>query len=83
MREPKKPCYYLLFYTIHDLLKAEKRLKERGFTIELLPIPRNLSTDCGSCICLHDDIEGAGQSLADIKMERRFFFNGTEFEPLE
>ena len=38
--------YYLLFSTIHDVLKAEKRLKETTFDFELVPVPRHLSSDC-------------------------------------
>jgi hypothetical protein len=74
--------YYLIFSTIHDVLKAEKRLKEHGLRFELMPIPRNLSSDCGSCIRLFDEIETAMECMGSIKIERRFLHKGNEFTPL-
>lgn len=83
MHNHKKRSYYLLFHSIHDVLKAEKRLKAGGFSFELMPIPRNLSSDCGSCIRLYDEFEDARPCIHDIVMERSFLFDGEEFKALE
>ena len=40
----------LTFACIHDVIKAEKLLLERGFTCDLVPTPRELSSDCGMSI---------------------------------
>ncbi len=40
----------VLFPSTHFALRAEKLLKERGFSIKLIPVPRHLSSDCGVCM---------------------------------
>ena len=79
MPDTKGRSYYLLFYTIHYTLKAEKRLKEYGLSFELMPIPRNLSSDCGSCIRLYDALEEAMSCIEGITTERCFLFDGKAF----
>lgn len=82
MRENKACSYYLLFRSIHDVLRAEKKLKERGFKFELMPIPRNLSSDCGSCIRLYDDIDEVLAGTNDLGLQGCFRYDGREFEPV-
>jgi hypothetical protein len=82
LQKDKEHSYYLIFSTIHDVLKAEKKLKEHGFSFELMPIPRNLSSDCGSCIRLYDEIEAAMECMGSINIEKRFMQNGVDFTPL-
>jgi len=31
-------------------MKAEKALKERGMAVDLIPVPREISSDCGVAI---------------------------------
>ncbi len=64
------------------MLKAEKRLKEYGLSFELMPIPRNLSSDCGSCIRLYDGYEEAMCLIEGIATERCFLFDGKAFTQL-
>ena len=40
----------VLFHSITGALQAEKRLKEKGIAIKLIPVPRQLSSDCGVCL---------------------------------
>ncbi len=40
----------ILFGSTHHALKAEKVLREHGFKIMLIPVPRHLSSDCGIAI---------------------------------
>jgi hypothetical protein len=37
----------LIFHSIHRVMRAEKELKTAGFDVRLLPVPRQLSSDCG------------------------------------
>lgn len=37
----------LIFHSIHKVLRAEKVLKEAGVDVRLMPVPRQLSSDCG------------------------------------
>ena len=82
MQERRACSYYLIFKSIHDVLRAEKNLKQQGFDFELMPIPRNLSSDCGSCIRLYDEIEEVLRHTDNIGMEKCFRFDGKDFTPL-
>ena len=37
----------VLFHTTSSVMKAEKLLVKKGFTIKLIPVPREFSSDCG------------------------------------
>lgn len=39
--------YVAIFHNIHRVMKAEKLLKEARLAILLIPVPRQLSSDCG------------------------------------
>lgn len=43
-------AFFLLFRSIHDVLKAEKLLKKTEAVFELVPVPRKISSECGVCI---------------------------------
>jgi hypothetical protein len=40
----------LLFRSVHQVMRAEKVLKGKGFEIGLIPVPREISSDCGVAI---------------------------------
>lgn len=40
----------VLFDSIHHALRAEKITKKSGFKVRLIPVPRELSSDCGSAL---------------------------------
>ena len=42
----------ILFPSIHFVLQAEKIVKGKGFLIDLIPVPRQLSSDCGVCMLI-------------------------------
>ncbi|WP_303722363.1 DUF3343 domain-containing protein [Malonomonas rubra] len=42
--------YVAIFHSIHRVMKAEKVLKAAGLKILLIPVPRQLSSDCGLAI---------------------------------
>ena len=33
--------------SVHQVMKAEKVLKEKGILVDLIPVPREISSDCG------------------------------------
>jgi len=37
----------VLFHTTTAALRSEKTLKNAGFVVKLIPVPRELSSDCG------------------------------------
>jgi hypothetical protein len=77
--QENKNIYYLLFHTIHDVLKTEKLLKAHGCIFELVPVPRNLSSDCGSCIMLKSNIDDVLKQINKIEIDRCFLFDGKNY----
>lgn len=45
-------CLYLVavFESVSQVMKAEKILKSKNIPYKIIPVPRNISTDCGVCI---------------------------------
>ncbi|MDI6786175.1 MAG: DUF3343 domain-containing protein [bacterium] len=37
----------ITFYSTHHVLQSEKALKEKFFNINLIPVPRKISSNCG------------------------------------
>jgi hypothetical protein len=46
----------LIFQSVHQVMKAEKVLKERGTTVDLIPVPREISSDCGVAIQVPSEV---------------------------
>lgn len=40
----------VLFHSVSGALRAEKLLKAESLSIKVIPVPRQLSSDCGICI---------------------------------
>jgi hypothetical protein len=40
----------LLFQSVHQVMRGEKLLKARGVTVNLVPVPREISSECGVAI---------------------------------
>lgn len=41
-----------VFLSIHDVMAAEKALKEKRIRHDVVPVPRSMSSDCGMAIDL-------------------------------
>jgi hypothetical protein len=52
-----------IFESIHRVMKAEKLLKGEGIKIDLIPVPREISSDCGVAIELSEDTEAEALSI--------------------
>ena len=48
--------YLAVFNSAHRVMKAESLLKSRGFSILLIPAPRQLMTDCGLALRISPEI---------------------------
>lgn len=44
----------LTFQSTHHVLKSEKILMEAGFRFDIIPTPKNISSDCGMAIRFDD-----------------------------
>jgi hypothetical protein len=42
-----KKTSLFLFHSTHHVLKAEKVFKQNGISVEVIPVPRDLSSNCG------------------------------------
>lgn len=51
--------YVAIFHSIHRVMKAEKVLKAAGAAVLLIPVPRQLTSDCG--LALRYDENGRAQ----------------------
>ena len=59
----------LLFSTSHAI-RAEKILQKEEIGCKMIPVPRQLSSNCGVCIRIdRHDREAAGQALEAIGIE--------------
>lgn len=67
--------YVMLFKAVSYALKAEKILKTEGLPHKLIPVPRQISSDCGVCLrfesALQDDIRAALAGKVEIEEIRR------------
>lgn len=72
-------CYFILFPNIHDVLKTEKTLKSKKIEYELVPVPRQLSSDCGVCIKLKD-INNALNYIEFKGLEACYEYDGHNFK---
>ena len=62
----------ILFPSIHFALQAEKMVKGKGFSIDLIPVPRQLSSDCGICMLIEWEERGKLRNLLEeggVKVE--------------
>ena len=46
---PGVKCLFV-FSSVHQVMKAEKILKGRGYRVDLIPMPREISSDCGVAV---------------------------------
>lgn len=49
------PFHIFTFNSTHHVLKAEKLLQGRGIRHEIIPTPKNISSDCGMSIRVNPD----------------------------
>jgi len=51
----KDKMFILLFDSIHQVMKAEQRLLKQGIVIDLIPVPREISANCGMGIAVQEE----------------------------
>jgi len=74
--------FVAIFHSIHRVMKAEKVLKSQQAPIMLIPVPRQLTSDCGLAIRYADNdrdlVEGLLQE-AGLSPTEIFCKKGEEF----
>jgi hypothetical protein len=53
----------LIFRGTHQVLSAEKRLKQGGVSMRLIPVPRRLVSECGLAIRIPPDQKAAARKI--------------------
>ena len=73
-----------LFASIHYVIRAEKVLRESGIWCDLVPTPRELSSDCGMAMELRiADLEPARRLLEDPALSLQGIYQLTPQGPQE
>ena len=68
-----------VFDSIHLVLVAEGAFKERSIGCDLIPVPKELSADCGMALEFREeDLQAARPVLADARVQRCRLFRRTE-----
>ena len=52
-----------VLYSIHDVMKAEFALKDAGMIYDVIPVPKELSSDCGMALMVSCDDQEAVREL--------------------
>lgn len=71
--------WIILFDSIHYVLTAEQALKAHSVWCDLVPVPRNLHSDCGMAVAFRGaDAEVVCDLLADPRLGRQRIFRRQE-----
>jgi hypothetical protein len=57
----------ILFPTSAHVMRAEKLLKDAGYSCRLIPVPRHLSSDCGICLVVLQNEAASASVLLNAK----------------
>ena len=57
----------ILFPTSAHVMRAEKLLKDAGYSCRLIPVPRHLSSDCGICLVVLREDSSCASALLNAK----------------
>ena len=70
--------YLATFFTHCGAVKYQNHLKSRSMTVELMPVPRKLSSSCG--ISAKFDYAGDIRSMISEDIEKLFEIAGSEYK---
>jgi len=80
------PTCVVILFSIHYVLKAEKLLKRNGISHDVIPVPREISSDCGMAVefpYLEQERVVGLLSSADIRIAGLYRRDGKDsFQPL-
>jgi soluble P-type ATPase len=66
--EKQEKTIVFVLYSIHNVMKAEKVLRSQGILFDTIPVPREISADCGMAILV---ARGDRQKVLKILAESR------------
>lgn len=77
----REKVFYILFLTFQDVLKAERLLKGHQLDVDIVPVPRGMSSDSGVCIKSRSPVEVLFGLLGQISGVRCYVFDGIAYRP--
>lgn len=66
----RQPQYFVIFFkAVSYALKAEKVLKQEGLPHKLIPVPKQISSDCGVCLRFKPELREKIEAVLFGKVE--------------
>jgi hypothetical protein len=59
------------FSSSHTALRSERSLKGRGLAVDLIPVPREISSACGFCLLVPLGVEGMREMVESATAAER------------
>ncbi len=60
-------CYYLIFKSSTQVMRADSLLEGSGLRYEIVPVPKAISSECGLCVRLYGSLDAALEALHGLK----------------
>ena len=78
-------CCVLVFESVHDVMNTERRLKSVAVWCDLVPTPRQISSECGMSVEVHQrDLEQVLDLLGkDRELVTAYRVSGDAYEVVE
>ncbi|MGV8058789.1 MAG: DUF3343 domain-containing protein [Smithellaceae bacterium] len=67
--EQKESTSVVLFESVSHALRAEKLIKAATISCKLIPVPRQLSSDCGVCLRFRTDAKEQVEHILQSKLD--------------
>ncbi len=74
--------YLATFHTHFDAVKYHKYIRQAGAMAVLKPVPRKLSSSCGSCVTFTIATEPSWEQIFTPEIERLYRVDGDNYELL-
>jgi len=71
--------YLATFHTHFDAVKYHKYIREKGTMAVLKPVPRKLSSSCGSCVSFTSPNELPLEQIFTPDVERLYLVDGEDY----
>lgn len=55
----------ILFHSTGHAVRGEKILQEANISCRMVPVPRHISSDCGSCLRLNAELQAAAEKALE------------------
>ncbi|SFI02006.1 Protein of unknown function [Tindallia magadiensis] len=72
------PEYVVLFYTHSGAIKFDRKATKNGYRVELMPVPRKLSSNCG--VSAKIQLDSSINELIDEEIEKIYRICEKEYQ---